>query len=239
METSYALTHQERVLAEIQLSIFYYHQFEKRELPGIFISDELINIEAVSKLSGKDILRKSIDDIKKDEINKYCIDLLGLYCPEDEKIILFTNRIKDAAEDLKIKNELLQQIVLLHEIGHWISHKLAYKKKDWELDKYNKATVGVHEGLAQLYTWWVVENFLELKEPFNTLNEHQSPPYLVWKYFINSSPKSLVILREFESVTKENWLSYDFWIIQQPNMSIEGIMRDHRGAITGESTGIN
>lgn len=241
MGTSYILTDKERVLADILLSIFYYYDFDKSPLPSIWTSHELISEKDISDLREKGILRKSKDEVYEDEVNKdaqHCIDLLGMYCPKEVKIVLFITRIKNTAKDLNIEEELLKQIVILHEIGHWISHKLVYNNTDWIEYLYNKKTVDVHEGLAQLYTWWVVDKFPELKEAFIKLNEHQPSPYLVWKYFINSSPKSLIILREYATVTKEEWLKYDFLIVQQPDKSLEEIINSNRGIKSGKTTGI-
>lgn len=245
METLYTPTPQEKILIDNLLSIFYYYKFEKAELPKIFTSNDNIPPERVNQLIEVGILNKldEVDkkvngDFKNIDLNKYCIDTLGLYCPKEVKIILFTNRIIATAEELKFNKDLLQEIVLLHEIGHWISHKLIYNKTHWASYSHSKETIEIHEGLAQLYTWWVVNKLPKLKKTFNTLNELQSPTYLVWKYFKNSAPECLILLREFETFSKEDWLKYDFWLIEQPNKSIEDIINDHRGKLLSIKTGI-
>ena len=242
MEIPYSPTVKENILANIQLSIFYYYDFVNSPLPPIWTSYEQISEKDLSDLREKGILMKAKDEVNKDD--QHCIDLLGMYCPKEERIVLFTTRIKKTAEGLKIEEDLIQQIVLLHEIGHWISHKLTYKEKDWkydcewELKKYNKANVNVHEGLAQLYTWWVVDKSPELKAVFDTLTAVQSDPYRVYENFKNSYVKCLIILRNSvsESVTIKEWETFNGWIV--PNKSIKDILFDNRGTRTGYKTGI-
>ncbi len=252
METPYRLTYQEKALTNILLSIFYYNGFEKRKLPKIFESDELITIEIVNEwikktgLSPDDLIfphnkdNVANDQDDKDNIKKYkyVIELLGMYFPATQSITLYTKRIEEAAKGLNVSTDALRQVVLLHEIGHWITHKLHYNRQCWEIAKYNSASTEVHEGWAQLLAWWVVKNISKLKRAFDRLNKEQIQQYHVWVEFKHSTIKSLLVLRELESPTKTTWESCDKHVAQNPEKSIHSILIIMRGENTGRELNI-
>lgn len=83
-----------------------------------------------------------IDDLSKKKYEKirrdyYCeegkiIDLLGIYNPVTDKIIIDINKIKSTAEDLKVKEGLLREVVLMHELGHrFTRHTLKPNLDNW------------------------------------------------------------------------------------------------------------
>ena len=52
--------------------------------------------------------------------------------------------------------EWLSAVVLIHEIGHWITHQLPKPGvPTWRTDLYDSSERYVHEGWAQLITWWI------------------------------------------------------------------------------------
>ena len=80
--------------------------------------------------------------------------------------------------------EWLSAVVLIHEIGHWITHQLPKPGvPTWRTDLYDSSERYVHEGWAQLITWWIANQDdvdRQFKDTFEKLNKLQSPPYRVF-----------------------------------------------------------
>ncbi|MHA1359841.1 MAG: hypothetical protein ACTSRC_17130 [Candidatus Helarchaeota archaeon] len=51
-------------------------------------------------------------------------DVLGCYYPLTQRIILYDKRISWSARNFKLDPKILRDIVILHEIGHWITYLL-------------------------------------------------------------------------------------------------------------------
>jgi len=126
-------------------------------------------------------------------------NLLGLYKSNDANsnnyfrklykgtIILFDRGLSWSAKNHNFDKVLLQSIVLIHEFAHWITHLLPHKKsREWILHEFDNTEENVKEGLAELITWWIVNNEGgELKQIFEELNKCQSYPYKVYEHFIS------------------------------------------------------
>jgi len=118
----------------------------------------------------------SIDKLVNDDESYYCIDQLGVYLYElgedndpdygkqtkEGIIILFEDRIKSVAENLNINasepsaEEEITHIVLMHMIGHWITHWPLIYEFNWEYG-YAEDRPAIKEVFAQLITYWCVE----------------------------------------------------------------------------------
>jgi len=128
-------------------------------------------------------------------------EVLGCYVP-NPKIILYQRGLKWVAKKYNLDEELLREVVLIHEIGHWVTHLLPkFESPFWPTELYKLTSTEVHEGWAQLITWWIVNEIGgEMKNVFENLNKLQSQPYHVYEkltsYSINSVVKSLVMLRQ-------------------------------------------
>ncbi|MEQ8192683.1 MAG: hypothetical protein ABRQ39_32255, partial [Candidatus Eremiobacterota bacterium] len=135
--------------------------------------------------------------------------LLGVYIPSDKQIILYDRGIDWFAAEEKLDNNLLRAVVLVHEIGHWVTHVLPkfqqfnstilrlfaqqHGNPGWPLADYTKTDEEVHEGWAQLITWWIVNHVGgELKRTFEKLNQNQSSPYLVFKKYTGYDVKRVI-----------------------------------------------
>lgn len=113
--------------------------------------------------------------------------VLGVYQPRQQQIIIYARGIEWCAEKLQLDGEWLFAVVLIHELSHWLTHQLPRPGiPAWPTELYMLAETDLHEGWAQLMTWWVASelggSFLTT---FKTLNRRQSPPYLVYEEFIN------------------------------------------------------
>ena len=111
-------------------------------------------------------------------------DLLGVYQPRLQRIIIYERGIKYLVRK-GFDEEWLRAVVLIHEIGHWITHQLPQPGvPTWPTDLYVLGEADVHEGWAQLITWWIAGQVDgKFKHTFEKLNERQSSPYHVFEQF--------------------------------------------------------
>ena len=113
-------------------------------------------------------------------------ELFGVYQPRQEQIIIYERGIRwRARQSPRLREEWLFTVVLVHEIGHWITHVLPKPGVPaWATDLYVNVDINVHEGWAQLMTWWVANQVGgQFKKTFEELNERQSSPYKVFEQF--------------------------------------------------------
>ena len=181
-------------------------------LPPIFISYEPPPI-FVKYPGSEENPGKSPDIISIEE-------WLGVYRPRPEEIVIYERGIQWRGH--RFDEEQLFNVVLIHEIAHWITHKLYQPGLSaWKTDLYVWGEVDVHEGWAQLMTWWIANQVKgEFKHTFKTLNRNQSPPYRVFERFksvpINRVMASLGRLRSLSSpVRLQDWeeaMGYAEWM---------------------------
>jgi hypothetical protein len=160
-----------------------YSEFHKYHWPDITLSEKKRTIE------------KSYDDGFLNEKEYWGdMDLLGEYIPEKRQIILYILTIEKAAKKLyetigarlDVAIDILTNIVLVHEISHWIVHTFYphTKRKRADRIRYSKKEeIYFHEGLAQYFTWIIIENVKGYLDVFKELNRHQSKPYHEFKTF--------------------------------------------------------
>lgn len=111
-------------------------------------------------------------------------ELLGCYEFQAERIVIYERGIHYSSRH-GYDAAWLRSVVLIHELAHWISHKLPTAGAlAWPDDRYGPTSSEVHEGWAQLLTWWMAEEVQgPFKETFDQLNQHQSSNYHVYKQF--------------------------------------------------------
>ena len=110
-------------------------------------------------------------------------EFLGVYQPRPQQIIIYERGIKWRRH--RLDEEWLFAVVLIHEIGHWITHQLPHPGvPTWPTDLYVLGERDVHEGWAQLITWWIADQVGgKFKHTFEELNKMQSLPYRVFEQF--------------------------------------------------------
>ena len=110
-------------------------------------------------------------------------EFLGVYQPQHEQIIIYERGIRWRKH--RLNEEWLFAVVLIHEIGHWITHRLPKPGiPTWATNLYVLGEKDLHEGWAQLMTWWIADQVGgEFKQTFEKLNRNQSPPYRVFEQF--------------------------------------------------------
>ena len=130
------------------------------------------------------------------KVQDITIELLGEYSPNKQEIILYKSMIEYyAMEDINRDNEKrknliekLTYIVLINEIAHWIVYAIKDSKKNiisGTRDNEDDST-NFHEGLAQYFTWYIIQNDPELLGIFEKLNENQPDQYKVFKDLIET-----------------------------------------------------
>ena len=168
-------------------------------LPPILISSETPPLFVAYPELEEENENRGTDQIPKDEQRrppeKISIeDLLGVYQPRLQRIIIYERGIKWMVGREGFDEEWLSAVVLIHEIGHWITHQLPRPGvPTWPTDLYVLGERYVHEGWAQLITWWIADQVDgEFKRTFEDLNKMQSSPYRVFEQFKWASPDKVM-----------------------------------------------
>jgi hypothetical protein len=112
--------------------------------------------------------------------------LLGTY-GADKGVTIYTAGVRIAAEMLGVREEDLQAIVLVHELGHWLVHGVPVGGVGcWGPQGYEATRTEVHECFAQLAARWTCSDLGgEFLRAFDRLNQRQGPVYQAWKEFGN------------------------------------------------------
>ena len=111
-------------------------------------------------------------------------NLLGYYIPKKQEINLMELGIQWCAKELNIDVDLLREIVFIHELGHYMQHKMpCYQTQEWKYDLYIRSytPIDLQEGWAQLMAAWVVKDKEDYSHVFQSLIAVQSAPYHVFK----------------------------------------------------------
>ena len=175
----------ERKLIARLMKITRRNGYSSSALPLIFVSSEIPPIFV------------SYPGLEEDEENwdeKISIEeLLGVYDHQLQQIIIYERGIEWLGRR-GFEEKWLSAVVLIHEIGHWITHQLRkLGVPTWPTDLYASSDIKVHEGWAQLITWWIADQVGgEFKHTFEKLNRKQSSPYRVFKDF-KSEPIDMVM----------------------------------------------
>jgi hypothetical protein len=163
-------------------------------LPTIYISSKTPPIfiaypelEEGEEDSSDGIYKRQIPR-KQDRIRPEIIsieELLGVYQPQQQKIIIYEKGIKWSSKRIGFDKEWLLSVVLIHEISHWVTHMLPKPGiPSWPTEMYILSEPEVLKGLAQLMTWWIANEVGGVFEcTFEKLNQTQPTSYQVFKNF--------------------------------------------------------
>ena len=117
-------------------------------------------------------------------------ELLGVYHPSPKpRITLYAMGLAWHARHMGVDPAWLTSVVLVHEAGHWLTHQLPQHASrhhpalaTWPTAAYQATSSMVHEGWAQIVTWWLVREYGgRLQDAFLKLNQGQSPKYKVYQ----------------------------------------------------------
>ena len=141
------------------------------EMPDVYITYELPrSFKLVDNHDGGDLFDTE--------------NLLGYYIPAKQEINLVELGIQWCAKELNIDVDLLSEIVFIHELGHYMQHKMpCYQTQEWKDDLYIRSytPIDLQEGWAQLMAAWVVKDKKDYSHVFQSLIAVQSAPYHVFK----------------------------------------------------------
>ncbi|GAA4053185.1 hypothetical protein [Flavobacterium chungnamense] len=147
------------------------------------------------------------------------IDYLGVYTdfwiPSDEInskegiIVLFKDRIEKYCYEKQIEVNSVRFIVLMHELGHWLTHWATYNNENWSKGYKAGTDKKTHESLAQLIAYWAVKDNSNLK---NLLETHLTPskvddPYALYKNLTKID--ETIILKKIVEIRKHAFLTDD------------------------------
>ncbi len=180
----------ERKLIALLMKITRENGYSSSALPLIFVSSEtpptfVDHPEWEEEEESWDARNKDRERRKPEEIS--IEGILGEYDPRLQRIIIYERGIKWMVGRERFDEKWLFAVVLIHEIGHWITHQLPKPGvPTWRTDLYNSSEPDVREGWAQLITWWIANQDgvdRQFKDTFEKLNERQPPPYRVFEQF--------------------------------------------------------
>jgi hypothetical protein len=198
----YNITDYEKYIIDLLMEKTRQGGYKSAKLPKIYLSFEKPPIF----LSDPRLEKDYIPDFLPIE------ELLGCYIPGLKIVILYDIGLEWYSIKRNINKDCLRAVVLVHEIAHWISHLLPKRGiTKWPLEFYNDTDINVHEGWAQLLTYWVVkEEGGDIKNTFQKLNTNQPAPYKIYenftKYWIEEIMDSLAHLRTLGRPAKlQDW----------------------------------
>ena len=206
--TSYSPNHGERELIALLLCKMKKSGYKTAPLPEIYLSIEPPplfieypdldkNISDDSNLSWfRDSDITSPNNNNQQEFTDI-ESLLGCYI-SNPKIILFDEGLHWFADKMSIDYKAIRAVVLLHEYAHWVTHLLPKSGiPSWPTHLFDLTEDDVHEGWAQLMTWWVLNDVKgPLLETFEILNKKQSSKYHTFEHFTTYNEKDVIMTLE-------------------------------------------
>jgi len=196
-KAKYRPDRRERKLISLLMGKVMSSGFRPASLPAIKISyDSPPLFIAYPELEDSEESRYELFDIE---------EVLGCYKPDDVTIILYAKGLSWCARTIDLDERVLRAVVLIHELGHWITHLFPKNGvPEWQLDLYKLTEKEVHEGWAQLLTCWVAESEDgKFKETFEKLNRFQSRPYKVFEDFTDISESK--VMSSLERLRQLRW----------------------------------
>ena len=145
----------------------------------------------------------------EDKVDAFDTDLLGYYEHADKKVVLCINRIEKVGKKLshalhldeKLCIQKLTEIVLVHELGHWLTYASGFAKsyRMFEVDEITSLTIEgiidetkaneMSEAFAQLFVYEFIkrqESATGLKRVFDELTRRQSCVYRKYQVILEN-----------------------------------------------------
>jgi hypothetical protein len=154
-------------------------------------------------LDDYDVFKNNYGEIRSN--NENTPDYLAVYTDfglDGEKegiVVLFKDRIHSFCKRKKLNFDDVCFVVLMHELGHWLTHWPLYNGESWTV-YYGNNDIKTHESLAQLIAYWMVDGNQVLEKILNddlTPNNINDPYYLYNNLKRHSKSLILKKLSEF------------------------------------------
>ena len=158
-------------------------------------------------------LSQRISNVANDNQQHWDVDgVLGDY--RQGRVTLYPRALSRCSAEIGIPYRDLFLIVLIHEVAHYYLHKLPDEAQGgWASEGYEKTSRDVHEGLAQLFTYWVFNGGRDHhSRSFELLNAHQSQSYRAFQNILSVCEErdaiidSIVKLRSLDGATFDDWV---------------------------------
>ena len=221
------------------------YRFSEQEM------NKMIELKKIFEENGFEINR--FPEVYIDE--EYCLDELdnlyenpdrfGCYkfFVNDEKttqegiIIIYSKAIKDYCSKLELNKNHFALIVLMHELGHWLSHWPKCNNQNWS-DGYSADDKKSHESFAQLIAYWAADGNPELEKTLTYLTptDPENPYYLYNNLKEFSKINILKKLRIVRIAFQTKKLDYELYDILK--MNEEEFDKKYLGFFPGEDFGI-
>lgn len=172
------------------------------------------------------------------------IDYLGVYVfnvdgentvftqSQEGTIVLFKDRIENYCSRHSVSEDAVRFVVLMHELGHWLSHWSIHENQQWSLGFHlpNKRT---KEALAQLIAYWACDAnpvhsaTLNRLSPKNDKGEVDSTA-IYGGYIALVGQLNVMVLQKLAELRK-------FWMLKDEKM-MEFLLSDHENVKTWMGT---
>jgi hypothetical protein len=173
-------------------------------------------------------IKSDKEDTLEIDYNPYDIDYLGHYVYAHNKeghIRIYKDRIENSANRIAknlglawidVMNNLLT-IVLIHEIGHWVTHSCHTKNRRIRLQGFASQEKIIVESLAQLTVVWSTlklknEEIKDFNKVFDYLVDRQPYPYQEFRRLGNKQSHVKTLLKRYGYIADDYEFNfgYDF-----------------------------
>jgi len=164
------------------------------------------------------------------EETRYDIDSLGVYrssLSHEGHIEIYCDKINYCSSDISQSlnfdfhetRSLLQTIVLIHEIGHWLTHWCHIEHKLERAESFSSQSKMVKETLAQLTVIWAIGSLKNkkikmLQAIMAFLTAQQSPPYTAYLSLGAKQTKTLTILDRYINLLDYGESDMDYLLLK-------------------------
>jgi len=214
-------------------SKFFHEKYSFKLTPTIELPPVLLSYDLPPALQKSKNNIEGHHSIQWDSIQWDIDELLGLYCPNIKRykssfsssfsppkngpqILIYPRGIEYCSKETGLNKDSLRQITITHELAHWAVHLLPdINGQVWQNDLFELTHSEVHEGWAQLLTYWTLEYLKDSKsmEVFEELNKNQSPSYHKFKVVLHRSSNQEKILNSLVPLrTTHGGASFSDWL---------------------------
>lgn len=172
-------------------NIFEANNYKICRFPEIYIDNEHMLFDENIKKINIDKLGCYLFDIKNDNSTSEGIIIIYTKSIEFFCHSIFKQRIH---LDINKLIDAVKLIVLIHELGHWLSHWPEYFEKNWS-QGYNDEKPMTHESLAQIMVCWAIKENDFIKSVFEkylTPYENENP-YSLYKGLMPFEHKEILM----------------------------------------------